>query len=60
MNRQKGGDQAVAAEIGKPLFLVQHILQVLEDGGHLKLSKAISGPRHVYNIAASLRRALAS
>jgi hypothetical protein len=39
---------------------VQHILQVLEDAGHLKLSKSIGGPQHVYNVAASLRRALAS
>ena len=60
VNRQKGSDQAIAAEIGKPLFLVQHVLQVLEDAGHLKLSKTISGPRHVYDNAASLRRALAS
>ena len=60
VNRQKESDQAIAADLGKPLFIVQHILQVLEDAGHLKLSKAFSGPRHVYNVAASLRRALAS
>lgn len=60
VNRQKGSDQAIAADLGKPLFLVQHILTVLEDAGHLKVSKAISGPRHVYNVGASLRRALAT
>jgi hypothetical protein len=60
VNRQKESDQAIAEDLGKPLFLVQHVLQVLEDSGHLKLSKAISGPQHVYNVAASLRRALAS
>ncbi|APW48704.1 molecular chaperone Tir (plasmid) [Rhodoferax antarcticus] len=59
VNRQKESDQAIAADLGKPLFLVQHILNMLEDAGHLKLSKALSGPRHVHNIAASLRRALA-
>lgn len=60
VNRQKESDQAIAADVGKPLFIVQHILQVLEDAGHLKLSKTIEGPQHVYNVAASLRRALAS
>lgn len=60
VNRQKDSDQAIAADLGKRLFIVQHILQVLEDAGHLKLSKTISGPLHVYNVAASLRRALAS
>lgn len=60
VNRQKESDQAIAADLGKPLFIVQHILQVLEDAGHLKLSTTIGGPRHVYNVAASLRRALAS
>lgn len=60
INRQKESDQAIAADLGKPLFLVQHILKVLEDAGHLKLSKALSGPRHIYNVAASLRRGLAS
>lgn len=60
VNRQKKSDQAIAADLDKPLFIVQHILQVLEDAGHLMLSKTISGPKHVYNVAASLRRALAS
>lgn len=60
INRQKESDQAIAADLGKPLFLVQHILNVLEDAGHLKLSKTLSGPRHIYNVAASLRRGLAS
>lgn len=60
VNRQKGSDQAIAADLKEPLLLVQHILQLLEGNGHLKLSKSISGPQHVYNVAASLRRALAS
>lgn len=60
VNRKKGSDQAIATDLGRPLFLVQHILQVLEDAGHLKLSKTLSGPRYVHNVAASLRRALAS
>lgn len=60
VNRQKQSDEEIAADLGKALFLIQHVLQVLEDSGHLKLSKPISGPRHVYSVAASLRRALAS
>jgi hypothetical protein len=60
VNRKKESDQEIATDLAKPLFIVQHILQVLEDAGHLKLSKALSGPIHVYNVAASLRRALAS
>jgi len=60
VNRKQESDQAIATDLGKPLFIVRHILQVLEDAGHLQLSKTIGGPRHIYNVAASLRRALAS
>ena len=60
VNRKQESDQAIATDLGKPLFIVRHILQVLEDAGHLHLSKTIGGPRHIYNVAASLRRALAS
>jgi hypothetical protein len=60
VNRQKNSDQLIAADLNRPLFLVQHILQVLEAAGHLSISNEISGPRHIYNVAASLRRALAS
>lgn len=60
VNRKQESDQAIATDLGKPLFIVRHILQVLEDAGHLQLSKTIAGPRHIYNVAASLRRALAS
>ncbi|WP_337178393.1 toll/interleukin-1 receptor domain-containing protein [Hydrogenophaga borbori] len=60
VNRKQESDQAIASDLGKPLFIVQHILKVLEDAGHLQLSKTIGGPRHIYNVAASLRRALAS
>ena len=60
VNRKQESDQAIASDLGKPLFVVQHILKVLEDAGHLQLSKTIGGPRHIYNVAASLRRALAS
>lgn len=59
VNRKQESDQAIATDLGRPLFIAQHILQVLEDAGHLKLSKTIGGPRHIYNVAASLRRALA-
>lgn len=58
VNRRKESDQAIAADLDKPLYIVQHILHVLEDAGHLSLSETISGPCRVYNIAASLRRAL--
>lgn len=56
VNRQKRTDHEIAADLEKPLFLVQHILDVLENVGHVKLSKTLSGPRHVYDISASLRR----
>jgi hypothetical protein len=59
VNRKLQSDEAIAADLGRPLYVVKHILQVLEDAGHIKVSKALSGPRHIYDIAASLRRALA-
>ncbi len=58
VNRQKTSDQAITADLDTPLFLVKHVLQLLEDSGHLKLSKPLSGPYRVYNVAASLRRAM--
>lgn len=42
-NRKQECDQAIASDLGKPLFIVQHILTVLEDAGHLQLSKTIGG-----------------
>lgn len=38
VNRQKESDQEIAADLERPLFLVQHILTVLEDARHIKLS----------------------
>lgn len=60
VNRRKESDLEIAADLHRPLFLVQHILTVLENAGHLNLSKALSGPIHIYNVAASLRRALSA
>lgn len=53
VNGKKEYDREIATDLGKPLIIVQHILQVLKDAGHLKLSKTLGGPRHIYNVAAT-------
>jgi hypothetical protein len=58
VNRRKESDESIAADLQKPLPLVLHVLKVLEGRGHLKLTKSIPGPRHVYEISPSLKRTM--
>lgn len=60
VNQKLTDDVAIAAALKQPLYLIQHILKVMEDHGHLKMSKALSGPRFIYEVSPSLRRALTS
>lgn len=60
VNRKEESDQAIAASLGQPLYLVNHILRLLENNGHIQMSRPISGPQHIVSVAASLRRALSA
>ena len=52
------GNDDIADKIKKPIRLINHILDLLENNGHLKLSKSIGGGVRVFNISPSLKRAL--
>lgn len=58
VNRKMESDEAIAADLQKPAPLVLHVLKVMEGRGHLKLTKSIPGPRHVYEISPSLKRTM--
>lgn len=58
VNHQLDSDMTIAANLGQPLYVVNHILRILENNGHIQMSRPISGPQHILSVAASLRRAL--
>lgn len=43
----------------KPIVIINHILNILEENGHVKLSENISDTVQIYTVSASLRRVLA-
>lgn len=59
VNEGANSNFAIQEKIGKPIVIINHILDVLESNDHVKLSKTLDGAVHIYNISASLRRALA-
>jgi hypothetical protein len=59
INAKLESDIDIAAAVSQPLRLVQHLLLMFERLGYFKLSRPLSGPWHVYNQSASLRRAMA-
>ena len=59
VNEQINSNLAVQEKTNKPIVIINHILDVLESNKHVKLSKSIDGMVQIYNVSASLRRALA-
>lgn len=60
VNKRLEDNMTIAAEVNQPLFLVDHILDVLEGNGHLKQSKNIGAVQWVFSISPSLKRSLQS
>jgi len=50
--------RTIASETGQPIFLVEHILKVLERNGHLKCDGEHEGDIYVYMVSPELRRQL--
>jgi hypothetical protein len=48
----------IAEETGRPIKLVDHVLDSLERQGHIKLSKYTGGGSDIFNISPSLKRLL--
>ncbi|MEC6816730.1 toll/interleukin-1 receptor domain-containing protein [Photobacterium toruni] len=49
----------IQEKTNEPIVIINHILNVLESNGHVKLSKTLGGMVQIYNVSVSLRRALA-
>lgn len=58
VNKQLTDNRFIADETGQRLRFVDHVLDLLENNGQIKLSKDIGGGVRVYNISVSLRRTL--
>jgi hypothetical protein len=59
VNEGINSNAAIQEKINKPIVIINHILDILESNDHVKLSKTIGGMVQIYNVSASLRRALA-
>lgn len=51
-------NESIATKLEQPQYLVDHALMVLESQQYLKLSQSVGGHIHVFNVSATLRRAL--
>jgi len=58
VNEGINSNAGIQEKIDKPIVIINHILNVLESNDHVKLSKTIGDMVQIYNISASLRRAL--
>lgn len=58
VNQSLRDNYEIADRIGQPLKLIDHILDLLESNGHVKLSKELGGGVHIYDTLPALRRML--
>ncbi len=49
----------ISSKLNKPTVIINHILEVLESNGHIKVTKFLGGNINIYDVAASLRRMFA-
>jgi|SRR5450830_304130 len=58
VNHKLQDNEAIAAHLNENRFFVDHSLSVLESQQYVSLSRSIGGHTHIFNVSASLRRAL--
>lgn len=51
-------NEELATRVGKPRAFVDFVLNLLESDNHIKVSKSLGGHSHVWDVSASLRRAI--
>jgi len=51
-------NKSLSSKTSQPLIIMNHILNLLEINGHIKLSKQVDRTVQIYHVAASLRRLL--
>jgi hypothetical protein len=58
VNENVRQNEELAGRVNKPRAFVDFVLNLLEASNHIKVSKHLGGQTHVWEVAASLRRAL--
>lgn len=58
VNHKLQDNKAIAAHLNENQFLIDHSLSVLESQQYVSLSRTIGGHTYIFNVSASLRRAL--
>ena len=58
VNEDVRQNEELATRVGKPRAFVDFVLNLLEGNNHIKVSKYIGGQSHVWDVSASLRRAI--
>ena len=58
VNEDVRQNEELATRVGKPRAFVDFVLNLLESNNHIKVSKSLGGHSHVWDVSASLRRAI--
>lgn len=58
VNKNLTENDSISNELRQPVRLVNHILDLLEHNGQLKLAKSMGSHVEIYNVSVSLKRAL--
>jgi len=58
VNENVRQNDVLAGRVKKPVPFVDFVLSLMEGNNHIKVSKSMGGPSHVWEVSASLRRAL--
>lgn len=60
VNEKSENNIQIQEKVGEPQVLINHILDVLENNGHIKQVKMMNGLAHILNVSPSLKRAMSS
>ena len=58
VNENVRQNEELATRVGKPRAFIDFVLNLLESNNHIKVSKYMGGQSHVWDVSASLRRAI--
>jgi len=58
VNENANSNASLESKLNESIIIINHVLDVLESNNHVKLSKTMGGMVQIYQVAASLRRAL--
>ena len=58
VNKELHDNVSISEELSKPMRLINHILELLENNNYFKITESLGNPKHIYNISPTLRRDL--